>query len=126
MSGEGRVRPPLSFDDPVTPGPAIVPPSRRIDREAAQAVAEKHGFNRAVTKEPRPPAPVVPLAPAMPADWVDGRSLRRTGRTTQMNVKVREDVRARFVALAQARGEVSLGELIEEALVLLEQKHRGA
>lgn len=120
MTGEGRARPALSFDDPVGPGPAVTLPSRRIDRAAAQAVAEKHGFNRAVTAEA--PQPVAPTPPA--TGWVDGRSLRRTGRTTQMNVKVREEVRARYVALAQARGDVSLGELIEEALVLLEEKHR--
>lgn len=117
MTGQGRVRPAISFDDDA-PAP-VAPPSRRIDREAAQAVAEKHGFNRSLTAEAAapPPAPTV-------VERLDGRSLRRTGRTTQMNAKVREEVRVRFIQLAQARGNVSLGQLLEEAIVLLEEKHR--
>ncbi len=111
MSAEGRGRPPVSFDDPEPASPAVTLPSRRVDRAAAQAVAAQHGFNRTVTNDP---------APRTSAPRIDGRSLRRTGRTAQMNVKVTEDVRVRYIALAQSRGDVSLGQLLEEGLVLLE------
>ena len=45
----------------------------------------------------------------------DGRRLRRTGRNTQMNLKVRKEVREEFLALA-ARRKVSMGKLLEQLL----------
>ncbi len=45
----------------------------------------------------------------------DGRRLRRTGRETQMNLKVREPVRNEFRAIAKAEG-MSMGELLEQML----------
>ena len=45
----------------------------------------------------------------------DGRRLRRTGRNTQMNLKVRKEVREEFLALA-ARRKISMGELLEQLL----------
>ncbi len=49
----------------------------------------------------------------------DGRSLRATGRTVQLNLKTSPGTKARFLALAQARG-VLMVDLFEEALEALE------
>jgi hypothetical protein len=51
---------------------------------------------------------------------LDGRRLRATGRTVQLNLKVTEETKARFLALAAARG-VMMSELFEEAVALLEK-----
>ena len=50
-----------------------------------------------------------------PIKKTDGRRLRRTGRSTQMNLKVKPHVRDKFLAIAKARG-MSMGELLEVVL----------
>ena len=54
----------------------------------------------------------------------DGRSLRATGRTVQLNLKTSPATKARFLALAQARG-VLMVDLFEEALDALEAQEAG-
>ena len=51
----------------------------------------------------------------------DGRSLRATGRTVQLNLKTSPETKARFLALAQSRG-VLMVDLFEQALDALEGK----
>ena len=58
-------------------------------------------------------------ATAVPAS--DGRSLRATGRTVQMNLKVTPEVRARMLALAETRG-LLLAEVLEQAIAALERR----
>ncbi|MDT7953057.1 MAG: hypothetical protein RQ966_16260 [Acetobacteraceae bacterium] len=60
-----------------------------------------------------------PGASATPAR--DGRSLRATGRTVQMNLKVTPEIRQRMLALAERSG-LLLAEVLEEALTALERK----
>lgn len=95
-----------------------VPRVRRpIDRKALQALSEDHGFDRSVAK-PAPAATPTTVAPIA----VDGRTLRATGRNTQMNAKVLPDVREGFMRLAIARN-MSVGELLGEALDMLRAKY---
>jgi hypothetical protein len=49
----------------------------------------------------------------------DGRSLRATGRTVQLNLKTSPETKARFLALAQTRGLLMV-DLFEQALDALE------
>lgn len=71
---------------------------------------------RPAPPEPAPPAPA--LVAAAPRR-LDGRSLRATGRTTQLNVKITEDTKAAVLRLAQERG-LLVSEVIEQAVALLE------
>jgi hypothetical protein len=49
---------------------------------------------------------------------LDGRSLRATGRTMQMNVKVTAATKAQILRLAQERGQL-VAEVIEDAIAAL-------
>jgi hypothetical protein len=108
------------------------PVRRRVDVDAARAVAEEKGYGRSLDaasvskKVPPATASSFPTA-AAPREAVpgriDGRSLRRTGRNEQLNAKVTEQVRNGFLRLQQERG-VTLGELLEEGLELLQAKYR--
>lgn len=53
----------------------------------------------------------------------DGRSLRKSGRTAQMNIKVRPDFRAEIEAAARERG-ILMVELIEQAWEALKQREK--
>ena len=50
---------------------------------------------------------------------LDGRRLRATHRTTQLNLKVRQETRDTFLRIASERG-VLMAELFEEAVDLLQ------
>lgn len=52
---------------------------------------------------------------------LDGRSLRATGRTVQLNLKVSPEVKARFLALAESEGRL-MADLFEDAVTALEEK----
>ena len=84
--------------------------------------------NPAMDKEAVPARPVVlpRIKPEMEATSVqtDGRSLRATGRTVQLNIKISARTKTRFLALAQARG-VLMTDLFEEAIALLEAQEAG-
>jgi hypothetical protein len=75
----------------------------------------------AVASESRPqtPAPVTATFPAAPRR-LDGRSLRATGRTVQLNVKITEATKETVLQLAQERG-LLVSEVIEQAVALLER-----
>ncbi|MCW9035386.1 MAG: hypothetical protein OQJ97_14280 [Rhodospirillales bacterium] len=79
--------------------PKEQPPSR-ADKPNLQS-AEEAGF----TTRHAPPKP----APAPVSSRVDGRSLRTTNRTTQLNIACCEETRERFWTLAHAAG-VQAGE----------------
>lgn len=66
---------------------------------------------------PAPP-PMVASPPAAPRR-LDGRSLRATGRTVQLNVKITDATKEAVLRLAQARG-LLVSEVIEQAVALLE------
>jgi hypothetical protein len=70
---------------------------------------------QATPRKPRP-RPALAENEAVPTD---GRSLRATGRTTQLNLKVAPETKARFLALAQARNSL-LVDLFEDAISALE------
>ena len=68
------------------------------------------------------PEPVAPAPSAKPVRSVapqDGRSLRATGRTVQLNLKVSARTKKRFLHLAKAQG-VLLVDLFEQAIDALE------
>lgn len=52
---------------------------------------------------------------------LDGRSLRATGRTVQLNLKVSAETKARMVALAETRGQL-MAEVFEDAIAALEKE----
>lgn len=56
-------------------------------------------------------APPTPMQGGVPTR-LDGRSLRRTGRTEQVNVKMRPETREALLRLAQERG-LGVSELVE-------------
>ncbi|MHB0679196.1 hypothetical protein ACX4MV_11465 [Roseomonas mucosa] len=58
---------------------------------------------------------------AAEAPRLDGRSLRATGRTTQLNLKVAAETKARLMALAEARGQM-MAEVFEDAIAALERE----
>ncbi len=78
-----------------------------------------------VSAPDRPAAPTHQEAQGRPkpvgddARLMDGRSLRATGRTTQLNLKVSDHTKRRFLALARERG-VMLVDLFEQAIEALE------
>jgi hypothetical protein len=55
---------------------------------------------------------------------LDGRSLRATGRTVQLNLKVAPETKSRLLALAQGRGQL-MAEVFEDAIAALEEKEAG-
>lgn len=114
MSERPKINIGLDDDDDLPPEPRI---RREIPREALKSLSETHGFDRPVAKPPSvaPPAPPVPV--------IDGRSMRRTGRTAQMNAKVLPEVRDAYLQLAVQLGHPSIGHLLEEALDLLRAKY---
>lgn len=69
-----------------------------------------------------PPAQVpAPSPERAPPLVLDGRSLRATGRTMQMNVKVTAATKAEILRLAQERGQL-VAEVIEDAIAALAQQ----
>ena len=52
---------------------------------------------------------------------LDGRSLRATGRTMQLNIKVSPDVKERFLALSESQARL-MADLFEDAVTALEEK----
>lgn len=75
---------------------AARPEDKAADREAT-AIAAKAGFS------------------SRSGGKIDGRTLRRTGRTAQMNIKVEPELKARILERA-AQEEVAVGELMERML----------
>jgi len=109
-------RPSLGFEDDVneavTPDPVLdlsgfqPTPAKRPDKDTMAQAAEKANFK---SREPKPtPAPVA----------VRATRRRRTGRSAQLNLKVRPDTIEAFYAIADANGWV-LGEAFEKAVDLL-------
>jgi hypothetical protein len=113
-------RPSLGFDDEAEDLPT--PPfaldlsqfqpklARRPDKESIERAAEQAQFR---SREPKPLVPAVPSPPS-------ARSVRRrrTGRSAQLNLKVRPDTIEQFYAIADANGW-GLGEAFEKAVDLL-------
>lgn len=77
-------------------------------------------IDRPEPEAPRGPVRAAPSVPSMPAVQ-DGRSLRATGRTMQVNLKLRPETKARLIALASSRGQL-MAEVIEDALAALEKQ----
>lgn len=111
----------LGFDDieePITNKPAPVldlsgfqpTPAKRPDKAAVAQAAEKANFK---SREPK-----AVIAPAPAAPTVRATRRRRTGRSAQLNLKVRPDTIEAFYAIADANGWV-LGEAFEKAVDLL-------
>jgi hypothetical protein len=86
-------------------------PVSRPDKEQTAQAAEKANFKSREVK----PMPTVPAAKAT--------RRRRTGRSAQLNLKVRPDTIEAFYAIADAQGWV-LGEAFEKAVALLEDKYK--
>lgn len=121
-------RPSLGFDDDeIEQAPAAKPadvldlsdfkpaPIQRPDQAAIDQAARKANFKSRESKlaaaETFSPAPQAPPR-------LDRR--RRTGRSAQLNIKIRADTMATFYAIADAQGWV-LGEAFERAVALLEK-----
>jgi hypothetical protein len=89
----------------VQPKPAVPAPAPAVTAPVLAAVAPP-----VQTPAPSPePAPLLVL---------DGRSLRATGRTMQMNVKVTAATKGEILRLAQERGQL-VAEVIEDAIAAL-------
>lgn len=114
-------RPSLGFEDDlneiVTPDPVLdlsdfqPTPAKRPDKDTMARAAEKANFK---SREPTPPPVVTPAAPIA----ARATRRRRTGRSAQLNLKVRPDTIEAFYAIADANGWV-LGEAFEKAVDLL-------
>lgn len=112
-------RPSLGFDDddqPPAPAAAVLDLSEfqpktvaRPDKDKVAQAAEKANFKSREAK----PAPVVAPAPRQ-------SRRRRTGRSAQLNLKVKPETIEAFYAIADANGWV-LGEAFERAVTLLEK-----
>ena len=75
--------------------------------EPAQLSADVSGFTTRHAAPPPPtpqPAPQPAPPPAAPQARIDGRKLRATNRTTQLNIAVHPDTKDRFWTLAHAAG----------------------
>ena len=59
-------------------------------------------------------------APAVP--WVDGRSLRATGRTSQLATRISPELHHKAKLLA-ARDRITMAELIEIGITLYAERH---
>lgn len=113
-------RPSLGFDEdeiPVENKPQPVnltdfkpTPVKKLDKEQVAEAAEKASFKSRESKA----APVTEPKPVK----TDRR--RRTGRSAQLNLKVKPETIERFYAIADAQGWV-LGEAFERAVILLEE-----
>ena len=89
----------------------------RVHAHGAHAIAEAAAKTNFKSREAKPaavPAPVPVTAPTKPV------RRHRTGRSAQLNLKVRPDTIEKFYAVADANGWV-LGEAFERAVALLEQ-----
>jgi hypothetical protein len=93
-------------------------PSRiaRPDRAKIEEAAARTNFKSRESKQSTPP--VLLEKPA-------SVRRRRTGRSAQLNLKVRPETIAQFYALADAHGWV-LGEAFEKAVQLLEREYGNA
>lgn len=122
-------RPSLGFDDDADDSSAAGTPlaldlsqfqpklARRPDKESVERAAEQAQFR---SREPKSPVPVVPSPPS-------GRAIRRrrTGRSAQLNLKVRPDTIEQFYAIADAN-DWGLGEAFEKAVDLLAKQQSGS
>ena len=89
-------------------------PVQRVDTTKIAEAAAKTNFKSREAKPAAVPAPVPVTAPTKPV------RRHRTGRSAQLNLKVRPDTIEKFYAVADANGWV-LGEAFERAVALLEQ-----
>ncbi|WP_313292076.1 stability/partitioning determinant [Rhizobium rhizoryzae] len=94
-------------------------PVQRVDTTKIAEAAAKTNFKSREAKPAAapPPAPVAVLPPT--------KAVRRhrTGRTAQLNLKLRPDTIEKFYAVADANGWV-LGEAFERAVAMLEQAQK--
>lgn len=114
-------RPSLGFDDdeqPAAPVAAVLDlsefqpkPVARPDKDKVAQAAEKANFKS------REPKTVAAIAPA-----VRQTRRRRTGRSAQLNLKVKPETVEAFYAVADRHGWV-LGEAFERAVELLQREH---
>jgi hypothetical protein len=80
------------------------------------------------TKLPPPPPPsevTNNLSQPEHANYVDGRSLRATGRTTQFTTRITEELQTEIKVYA-AQERMKLNELLEEAFIALKEKRERA
>ncbi len=89
----------------------------RLKRRLPEPPPPDEGATGIEQLTPAPP-PMVAAPPAAPRR-LDGRSLRATGRTVQLNVKITDATKEAVLRLAQARG-LLVSEVIEQAVALLE------
>lgn len=133
-----EVAPAAPADQAPTPI-ALVPPAREEDVASAPTgqsapspvatAAEPKAITTAqapaaATRAPGPPKPAA-IAPAEPAraaaPRIDGRALRRTGRTVALATRVSESFDSRLRSIAQREG-LLLCEVLEQALEAYEQR----
>ena len=99
----------LDDDTPPPATPASTAPRsarRKVDMTTGSETRERLGFDRSV-------------GPASDDEPLDGRSLRATGRTVQMNIKVTPEAKRRYLLLVKKLGATSLGQLVERGLELV-------
>ncbi len=65
--------------------------------------------------------PTKPPSPKQPVPRVDGRTLRRNGKTTQFKVSIPEELHIEIKGFAAQR-RMKLGELVEQAFAILKQE----
>jgi len=122
-------RPSLGFGDDEDDVTATPPKADLVDisgfqpkavvRPDTQKVAEAAAKSNFKSRESKPAVAVVPAPTPAPAKPV---RRHRTGRSAQLNLKVRPDTIEQFYAIADAQGWV-LGEAFEKAVALLEKNY---
>jgi hypothetical protein len=88
-------------------------PAHEVDKKVVEAISEEAGFISKITK----PAP-------MPTKKVDGRSLKKSPRTSQFNVRLKPETSERFWAGAKAEEREYADDFLAYLLTLYEGKAR--
>lgn len=130
---ETRARLSFDLDDEEFSPPPVVEQPKEVIEKKVEEISKKSGFTATVSPKKVAVAPIIVPAPVQ-AQEMDGgaRKVRRrakTGRTYPFNTKLKEDTYNMICELADHATEkegrpVSLAEIIERSIDLLEKKSR--
>ncbi|MDD3020656.1 MAG: hypothetical protein PHX61_06710 [Alphaproteobacteria bacterium] len=132
-SQESRARLSFDLDDEEFSAPPVVEQPKDVIEKKVEEISKKSGFTATVSPKKMVPAPVT-IPPPASVQEISGetRKVRRrakTGRTYPFNTKLKEETYNLICDLADQATEkegrpVSLAEIIERSVDLLEKKIR--